>query len=139
LRLAKSNLVRNGRPDGELVEADVFAYLRRLRDAGERFELIILDPPRLVHRATQLPRATRAYKDLNLLAFKLLSAGGVLITFSCSGLLGPDLFQKVVFGAALDARRDVQIIGRLSQASDHPVLLTFPEGGYLKGLICRAH
>jgi 23S rRNA (cytosine1962-C5)-methyltransferase len=85
-----------------------------------------------------LTRATRAYKDLNLLALKLLAHGGLLVTFSCSGLVGADLFQKIVFGAALDAHRDVQIVGRLAQSSDHPVLLTFPEASYLKGLVCRA-
>jgi 23S rRNA (cytosine1962-C5)-methyltransferase len=137
-RLAERNLERNGRPDAELVEADVFSYLRRLRDGRRRFDLVVLDPPRLVSRVAQLPKATRAYKDLNLLALKLLSPGGLLVTFSCSGLVDMELFQKVVFGAALDARREVQIVGRLSQATDHPVLLTFPEGAYLKGLVCRA-
>jgi 23S rRNA (cytosine1962-C5)-methyltransferase len=138
LALAAGNLERNGVRAGELVDADVFTHLRRLRDAARRYDLIVLDPPRLASGAAQLTRATRAYKDLNLLALKLLTPGGLLVTFSCSGLVSADLFQKIVFGAALDARRDVQIIGRLAQASDHPVLLTFPEASYLKGLVCRA-
>ena len=137
LELARGNLDRNGAGAGELVEADVFKHLRLLRDRGERFGLIVLDPPKLAQTAAQVQRATRAYKDLNLLALKLLEPGGALVTFSCSGLVSDDLFQKVVFGAALDAHREVQIVRRLSQASDHPVLLTFPEGGYLKGLVCR--
>ncbi len=137
LELARRHLEANGLPVGELVDADVFAYLRDQRDRGRRYDLIVLDPPRLAPSATQLQRATRAYKDLNLIALKLLAPGGLLVTCSCSGVVSPDLFQKILFGAALDARREVQIVARLTQASDHPVLLTFPEGGYLKGLVCR--
>jgi 23S rRNA (cytosine1962-C5)-methyltransferase len=137
LSAARENLIRNG-VTAQLVEADVFRYLRELRDRGERFDLVVADPPRLVSRAQDVNRGSRAYKDVNLLALKLLAPGGLLVTFSCSGLVGPDLFQKIVFGAALDARREVQVVGRLTQASDHPVLLSFPEGAYLKGLICRA-
>jgi 23S rRNA (cytosine1962-C5)-methyltransferase len=136
LELASANRERNG-VGGPVAEADVFSHLRLLRDRGERFGLIVLDPPKLAPTAAHVQRATRAYKDLNLLAIKLLRPGGVLVTFSCSGVVSEDLFQKVVFGAALDARRDVQIVGRLSQASDHPVLLSFREGAYLKGLVCR--
>ena len=98
---------------------------------------MILDPPKFAHAQSQIERATRGYKDINLIAMQLLRPGGVLATFSCSGLVSPDLFQKVIFGAALDAQRDVQIVERLTQAPDHPTLLTFPEGEYLKGLICR--
>ncbi len=105
--------------------------------AAERFDLIVADPPKLAHNTSQLKRATRAYKDLNLLALKLLAPGGVLVTCSCSGLMSEDLFQKVLFGAAIDAGREAQVIGRLTQATDHPVLLTFPEAGYLKGLVIR--
>ena len=96
------------------------------------------DPPKLARSTSQLKRATRAYKDLNLLALKLLAPGGLLVTFSCSGLVTEDLFQKVLFGAALDARGDAQIVDRLTQATDHPVLLSFPEAAYLKGLVLRA-
>ncbi len=137
LALAARNLERNGCPPGDLVEADAFSDLRRLRAQAERFDLIILDPPKLAHRADQVERSTRAYKDLNLIAFQLLQPGGILVTFSCSGLLDDLLFQKVVAGAALDARRDARIVGRLHQASDHPVHLAIPETAYLKGLICQ--
>jgi 23S rRNA (cytosine1962-C5)-methyltransferase len=138
LELAARNLDRNGFAGlTALVEADVFTYLRELRDRGERFDLIVADPPKLAHSTSQLKRATRAYKDLNLLAMKLLAPGGALVTFSCSGLMSEDLFQKVLFGAALDAGRDVQVVGRLTQATDHPVLLSFPEAAYLKGFVLR--
>ena len=139
LQLARENLRLNGLDvnDTDLVEADVFSYLRQLRAEQRTFDVIIADPPKLVQSQGQLERAARAYKDLNLVALQILRPGGYLITFSCSGLVAPDLFQKIVFGAAIDAGRDVQIIERLSQASDHPVLLSFPEGEYLKGLVCR--
>jgi 23S rRNA (cytosine1962-C5)-methyltransferase len=137
LERADANLQRNGVAPAVLIRADVFTHLRLLRDRGERFGLIVLDPPKLAQAAAQVPRATRAYKDVNLLAIKLLEPGGILVTFSCSGVVSEELFQKIVFGAALDARREVQVVGRLSQASDHPVLLSFPEAAYLKGLVCR--
>ncbi len=137
LAMAERNLRLNDCPAGVLVEADVFADLRRLRALGERFGMVILDPPRLVTSTGNIERATRAYKDINLIACQLLEPGGLLITFSCSGLLDEALFQRVVAGAALDARRDVRVIGRLHQASDHPVLLSVPETAYLKGLICE--
>ncbi len=139
LQLAKENLRLNGLSvnDADFVEADVFSYLRQLRAEQRTFDVIIADPPKLAQTQSQIERAARAYKDLNLIALQLLRPGGYLITFSCSGLISPDLFQKIIFGAALDAGRDAQIIERLSQASDHPVLLSFPEGEYLKGLVCR--
>ncbi|HJZ47506.1 MAG TPA: class I SAM-dependent methyltransferase [Roseiflexaceae bacterium] len=121
----------------EPVEGDVFKLLRQYRYEGRQFDVVILDPPKFAHAQGQVERATRGYKDINLIAMQLLRPGGVLATFSCSGLVSADLFQKVVFGAALDAQRDVQIIERLTQAPDHPTLLTFPEAEYLKGLICR--
>ena len=104
--------------------------------SGERFDLVILDPPKFAASAGQVASASRGYKDINLLAFKLLRPGGMLFTFSCSGHISPALFQKIVSDAALDARRDARIIRYLGQASDHPVALTFPEGQYLKGLVC---
>ena len=122
---------------GEFVEADAFQMLRRYRDMGKTFDAIILDPPKFVHAQSQLQSGLRGYKDINLLAFKLLKPGGTLYTFSCSGQVDPELFQKVVFEAALDAKRDAQIIAKLLQAPDHPILLSFPESEYLKGLICR--
>jgi 23S rRNA (cytosine1962-C5)-methyltransferase len=123
--------------DQDFVEADVFSYLRKLRADHRTFDVIIADPPKLAQSQAQIDRAARAYKDLNLISMQLLKPGGYLITFSCSGLVSADLFQKIVFGAAIDAGRDVQIVERLSQASDHPVLLSFPEAEYLKGLVCR--
>jgi 23S rRNA (cytosine1962-C5)-methyltransferase len=119
------------------LEDDVFQVLRGMRDADRKFDLIILDPPKFAASAKQVPRASRGYKDINLLAFKLLKPGGTLFTFSCSGHVPPDLFQKIVADAALDARREAQIIRYLGQASDHPISLNFPEGHYLKGLIIR--
>ena len=123
---------------GDQIEGDAFTELRKLRDRARSYDLIVLDPPKFAATEAQVDRATRAYKDLNLLAIKLLAPGGTLMTFSCSGGLSPDLFQKVVAGAALDARRTVRIVGRLSQPSDHPVPLSFPEAAYLKGLILEA-
>lgn len=116
---------------------DVFQVLRAFRDAGRRFDLVILDPPKFARSKAELDGATRGYKDINLLALKLLTPGGLLATFSCSGLVTPDLFQKIVFGASIDAGRDAQILAKLSQGPDHPILLSFPEGEYLKGLLCR--
>ena len=121
----------------ELREGDVFEELRRLRDDGRRFGLVVLDPPKFVHSAEQLRSGSRGYKDINLLGLELAEPGGVVATFSCSGHVDAALFQKIVAGAALDARRDVQILERLSQPADHPVALEFPEGEYLKGLILR--
>lgn len=119
------------------VEGDVFSVLRSYRAENRLFDVIILDPPKLAHTQRQVQRASRAYKDMNLLAFQLLRPGGVLFTFSCSGRVSADLFQKIVFGALADTDRQAQIIRHMSQSPDHPVALTFPEGAYLKGLICR--
>jgi 23S rRNA (cytosine1962-C5)-methyltransferase len=119
----------------EWCEADVFTHLRKLRDMGRQFDLIILDPPKLAPTTHHVEKASRAYKDINLLGFKLLRAGGKLMTYSCSGGVSVDLFQKIVAGAALDASVDAQIIQRLSAGSDHPVSIHFPEGEYLKGLL----
>ncbi len=118
----------------DFVEADVFSYLRQLRAEQRTFDVIIADPPKLAQSQSQIERAARAYKDLNLVALQLLKPGGYLITFSCSGLISPDLFQKIVFGAAVDAERDVQIVERLSQASDHPVLLSLPGRRVFEGV-----
>ena len=121
----------------EFWEADVFAALRKLRDMGKSFDLIILDPPKFAPTAHHAEKATRAYKDINLLGFKLLRPGGRLMTFSCSGGISAELFQKIVAGAALDANVDAQILRHLSGGEDHPVALNFPEGDYLKGLLLR--
>lgn len=137
LSLAKKNLELNASPVEGLTEGDVFTTLRKYRDSRQSFDMIILDPPKLAHSQSQIEKASRAYKDMNLLALKLLRPNGYLVTFSCSGAISDDLFQKIIFGASLDAKREVQIIKHLSQASDHPVRVTFPEGAYLKGFVCR--
>ena len=118
------------------VEGDVFQLLRKFRDEALSFDMIILDPPKFAPTAAHAEKATRAYKDINLLAFKLLRSGGILVTFSCSGGVDAALFQKIVAGAALDAGVEAQIVEHLSQGADHPVSLHFPEGAYLKGLVC---
>ena len=139
LALARENLALNRLPSEEVewVEGDVFQTLRGLRDRDRHFDLIILDPPKFAPTAAQAEGAARGYKDINLLAFKLLRPGGLLVTFSCSGGISEDLFQKIVAGAALDAGAEAQIIERLHQGADHPVALNFPEGAYLKGFIIR--
>ena len=121
----------------EHVAADVFQFLRECWHDGRTFDLIVLDPPKFALSRGQVPAACRGYKDINLLAMRVLEPEGLLATFSCSGLVSADLFQKVLFGASVDALRDAQIIERFSQGSDHPVLLTFPESAYLKGMLCR--
>ena len=120
----------------ENVQGDCFDVLRRYRDAGRRFDMVILDPPKFVASAQQLQRGCRGYKDINLLALKILKERGLLLTFSCSGHVSPELFQKIVADAAQDAGRDARIVRFLSQSPDHPVALAFPEGRYLKGLLC---
>lgn len=137
LALAEENLVLNGCALQEMVCGDVFQVLREYRDQGREFDLVILDPPKFAASQAQVVGASRGYKDVNLLAMQLLRPGGLLVTFSCTGLVSADLFQKIVFGASVDAGRDVQIIRRLAQGPDHPVLLTFPESAYLKGFVCR--
>ena len=122
----------------EFVEADVFAYLRTCRDAGRKFDLIVLDPPKFAETKSQALKAARGYKDINLLAMKLLAPGGILATFSCSGAMTSEFFDTILREAATDARRDFQIVARTRQAPDHPVALNFPEGLYLKGVILRA-
>lgn len=137
LGLAQQNLALNGLPveNAEWVTGDVFQVLRKFRDQGLSFDLIILDPPKFASTAAQAQRAARGYKDINLLAFKLLKPGGILMTFSCSGGVSEDLFQKIVAGAALDAGVSARIVEHLHQGPDHPVALNFPEGSYLKGFI----
>jgi 23S rRNA (cytosine1962-C5)-methyltransferase len=137
VQIARENLAANPL-DGakvEFVQADVFAELRRLRDQGASFDLVVLDPPKFAPTAAQAKNAARAYKDVNLLAFKLLRPGGLLASFSCSGGVDAALFQSIVAGAALDAGAEAKIIERFGAAADHPVALEFPEGEYLKGLL----
>jgi 23S rRNA (cytosine1962-C5)-methyltransferase len=137
IQIAKENLAANPLAAGgvEFVQADVFKHLRLLRDKAARYDLIVLDPPKLAPTAAHAKNAARAYKDVNLLAFKLLAPGGLLATFSCSGGVSAELFQSIVAGAALDAGADAKIIERFGAAADHPVALEFPEGEYLKGLL----
>jgi 23S rRNA (cytosine1962-C5)-methyltransferase len=138
LGLAVENARRNGVAERiAWEEGDAFSVLREWRAAGRTFDVVILDPPKFASRQSQVLAATRGYKDINILGMQLLRPGGLLATFSCSGLVSAELFQKVVFGASVDAGRDAQIVAHLAQGSDHPVLLTFPEGAYLKGLSCR--
>lgn len=137
LDMARDNAKLNELPDAEWLEADVFQTLRRLRDQGRKFDVIVLDPPKFAPTAAHAERASRAYKDINLFALKMLRPGGFLMTFSCSGGVSPDLFQKIIAGAALDAGVDSRIEAWLHAAADHPVALNFPESEYLKGLLCR--
>ncbi len=139
LEAAAANLDRNGLGGvpRELRRGNAFSELRRLRDEGRAFDLVILDPPRLAPTRAQAPKAARAYKDANLFAMKLLAPEGILATFSCSGGIEPAFFSEIVRWAALDAGREVQVLQRLGQPPDHPVRLDFPESEYLKGLICR--
>jgi 23S rRNA (cytosine1962-C5)-methyltransferase len=139
LDAARVNLGLNGLPSerAEWVEADVFQYLRLLRDKGRSYDLIVLDPPKFAPTAQHVERASRAYKDINLWAMKLLRPGGHLATFTCSGGMTAELFQKVVAGSAWDAKADMQLVERFTADIDHPVSLNFPEGDYLKGLLLR--
>ncbi len=138
LALARQNIELNELPleKAQFLEGDVFQVLRKFRDEARSFDMIVLDPPKFAPTAAQADKAARGYKDINLLAFKLLRPNGILFTFSCSGGIDAALFQKIVAGATLDASVDAQIIEHLSQASDHPISLHFPEGAYLKGLVC---
>ncbi len=140
LELAKANTALNTChvEDSAFIQGNVFEVLRKFRDESRSFDLVILDPPKFAESKGSLMKAARGYKDINLLGIKLLRPGGVLATFSCSGLMTPELFHKVVSDAAVDAKRDIQVISRMQQATDHPEGLCFPEGLYLKGLLCRA-
>lgn len=140
LAIAETLILKNGfdMDRAELLEADVFSYLRKCRDSRKEFDLIVLDPPKFIENKSHLAKGSRGYKDINLLALKLLAPGGMLATFSCSGLMTMDLFQKIVADAALDAHREVQIVHRFGQPADHPVKTSFPEGQYLKGLLLQA-
>ncbi len=137
LELAKENVGLNELPQErcEWIVGDVFQELRTLRDKGEQFDLIVLDPPKFAPTASLAQKAARGYKDINLFGFKLLKPGGTLMTFSCSGGIDAAFFQKIVADAALDAGVEAQLLYHLSQAPDHPTLLSFPEGTYLKGLV----
>lgn len=139
LEQAKRHLLLNAQTNAkaEHIVGDVFHELRRFRDGRTTFDAIILDPPKFAASRDHVINASRGYKDINRLAMLLLRPGGMLFTFSCSGHMTPELFQKIIADAAIDAGRDVQILDRLGSAADHPVRATFPEGHYLKGLMLR--
>ena len=140
LSLARSNLAANpsiAALPAKWHAADVFGELRELRNAGAQFDMVVLDPPKFAPTAAHAQRAAAAYKDINLLAFKLLAPGGLLVTFSCSGGISAELFRKIVAGAAVDARADATVVAILGAGADHPLTLAFPEGEYLKGLLLR--
>ncbi len=119
------------------LQANVFDALKALVAEGRTFDLIVLDPPKFAPSAQHVDRAARAYKEINLKALRLLAPGGLLFTFSCSGAISVDLFQKIVAGAVFDARVDAQLLRRLGAGLDHPMSMTHPEGEYLKGLMLR--
>ncbi|EJX07311.1 Ribosomal RNA large subunit methyltransferase I [gut metagenome] len=136
LDMAKANAERNGfdANRAKFVCEDVFTYLRKLRDEGETFDLVILDPPKFASNHHQVDRAARAYKDINLNGLRLLKPDGQLFTFSCSGAISVELFQKIIAGAVFDAHINAWAVGRFGGGADHPLLMTYPEGEYLKGL-----
>lgn len=138
LDIAKANAEMNSFDvsKAQFVNADVFKLLREFRDAGEKFDVVIMDPPKFAESKAQLTGACRGYKDINMLAMQILKPGGTLLTYSCSGLMDNALFQKIIADAALDAHRDVQFIERFEQAADHPIDSAYPEGFYLKGFAC---
>lgn len=140
LEMAERNCRENDIPDEKHtgLKGDVFDVLRGLRDDGERFDLIVLDPPKFAPSAAHVDKAARGYKDLALRALPLLTPGGLLFTFSCSGAIDRDLFRQITASAALESRRNVRILGHLGHPPDHPVPTAFPEGEYLKGLVCVA-
>jgi 23S rRNA (cytosine1962-C5)-methyltransferase len=139
VELGNRNAELNGisRESWESRQGDAFRLLRALKGEGRAFDLVVLDPPKFAEARGQVEGASRGYKDINLQAFRLLRPGGLLFTFSCSGHMAPELFQKIVFDAALDAGREGRILRRLEQAPDHPTSLAFPEGSYLKGLMVQ--
>ena len=139
LALARENWQLNGLPEaaGQWQAANVFEALRALRAEGRSFDLIVLDPPKFAASHHHVERAARAYKDINLSALRLLAPGGYLLSFSCSGAIGIELFQKIVAGAVIDAGAEAQLLRRLAAGEDHPLRMTHPEGEYLKGLLLQ--
>jgi len=137
LKIAANNVTLNGFDPARAtwLDADVFKSLREFRAEGRQFDLIVLDPPKFAPSAQHIDRAARAYKEINLVGMQLLRPGGLLFTYSCSGAISMELFQKIVAGAATDARSDARILRRLSAGTDHPMSAAFPEGEYLKGLL----
>ncbi len=141
LDMAKLNAETNGfdisKKRAVFLNADVFKLLREYRDQGTQFDVVVMDPPKFAESKAQISGACRGYKDINMLAIQILKPGGTLLTYSCSGLMETDLFQKIIADAALDAGRSVKFIERFEQAADHPVDTAYPEGFYLKGFACK--
>jgi len=137
----KENVLLNGFDADKVttITSDVNKQLRKLREDGELFDIVILDPPKYAPSRSALDKASRAYKDLNRLGMLLLNKGGLLATYSCSGAMNMETFKQVLAWAALDAGKQVQFINQLCQPEDHPVRSSFPEGEYLKGLLCRVY
>lgn len=135
----KKNIALNGLDAArhESIQSDVNKQLRRFKEEGRTFDIVVLDPPKYAPSRSALDRASRAYKDLNRIAMQLLNSGGLLATFSCSGAMDMETFKQVLAWAALDAGKQVQFIHQFCQPEDHPVRSSFPEGEYLKGLLCR--
>lgn len=137
LELSKKNSKLNGFDDKMIhIQSDVPSFLREEFSKKVQYDLIILDPPKFVHSKSDLEKGTRCYKDINLNALRLLKKGSILATFSCSGLISSDLFQKIIFSASLDANKKLKILYKMSQSPDHPILVNFPESEYLKGFLC---
>lgn len=141
LDTAKRNIVLNHLDPGRVkfIKEDVFKFLRNEKAKNNKYDVIVLDPPKFAESRGQLDKACRGYKDINMLAASIINPGGYLMTYSCSGHMTPDLFQKVVADAILDANREGQIVEYLQQASDHPISTAYPEGLYLKGLVVRIY
>jgi 23S rRNA (cytosine1962-C5)-methyltransferase len=136
LASARANCGLNGLESGafETVKADVFDWLRKV---DRSFDCIVLDPPKFAKHKGEVEAAARGYKDINLLAFKKTAAGGTVFTFSCSNAVDPTLFRQIVFAAAADSGRFVQVLHVLSAGPDHPFNIAHREGEYLKGLVLR--
>jgi len=136
--MAAENIKLNNLDLGKVTfeQEDAFRLLRKYRDMDKQFDIIVLDPPKFAESVSQISKASKAYKDINLLAMKLLRRNGVLFTFSCSGHISDEIFRQIISSAAFDCGREVRIIKFLTQAADHPILTSFPESQYLKGLVC---
>ncbi|MCJ2376642.1 class I SAM-dependent methyltransferase [Vibrio sp. ZSDZ34] len=139
LDIARENAELNGfdKKKAVFLNADVFKLLREYRDQKTKFDVVIMDPPKFAESKAQLNGACRGYKDINMLAMQILKPGGTLLTYSCSGLMDQNLFQKIIADAALDSGRSVKFVERFEQAADHPTDTAYPEGFYLKGFACK--
>jgi 23S rRNA (cytosine1962-C5)-methyltransferase len=139
---AGDRLSENAKLNGvsvDFTKADVFSYLREAGQSSRKIDLLVLDPPKFARHPGEVDKAARGYKDINLAAMRLLSPGGLLVTFSCSGAVDPYLFRQIVFSAAADSGRPAQVLRVLSAGEDHPVNIAHKEGDYLKGLALRLY